>query len=334
MKIILLISLAISFFTTFFLLPSWISKAKKAALRGKDMNKMEKPEVAESGGIIVIAGFLLGIFYYIAIKTFYLHSIENTVEIYALLAIIVLATLIGLIDDIFGWKIGLNKRTRIFFVLLLAIPLVVINAGESTISLPIIGRVDLGLFFPLLVIPIGILGSTIPFNFLAGYNGLEAKQGILILSALSLVTYFIGHTWITLISLIMVASLIAFVFYNNFPAKVFPGNTLTYPIGAMIATIAILGNIEKIAVFFFIPYILETILKLRGKLKVESFAKVNKDNSLEMPSDKIYGLEHLAINIIKKIKGKCYERDVVNLVNIFQITIIVLGFVIFKNNIF
>ncbi len=334
MEFTLLISLAISFFTTFFLLPSWISKAKKAGLSGKDMNKISQAEAAESGGIMVVAGFILGVFYYIAIKTFYLNSTENIIEIFALLAVIVLATLIGLIDDIFGWKIGLNKKTRIFFVLLLAIPLVVINAGESTILMPLIGRVDLGLFFPLLVIPIGILGSTITFNFLAGYNGLEARQGILILFALSIVTYFLGETWITLISLIMVASLIAFVFYNNFPAKVFPGNTLTYPIGAMIATITILGNIEKIAVFFFIPYILESILKLRGKLKVESFAKVNDDNSLEMPTDKIYGLEHLAIKIIKKIKGKCYERDVVNLINIFQIVIIVLGFIIFKNNIF
>ncbi|MBI2449865.1 glycosyl transferase family 4 [Candidatus Pacearchaeota archaeon] len=334
MKIILLISLAISFFTTFFLLPSWISRAKKAGLSGKDMNKIEQPEAAESGGIMVITGFILGVLYYIAIKTFYLNSMENIIEIFALLAVIVLATLIGLIDDIFGWKIGLNKKTRIFFLLLLAVPLSVINAGESIVSIPFVGQIDLGLLFPLLIIPIGVLGSTITYNFLAGYNGLEARQGILILFALSIVTYYLGETWIALISLIMASSLIAFIFYNKYPAKVFPGNTMTYAVGSLIAIIAIIGNIEKIAVFFFIPYIIETILKLRGKLKVESFARVNDDNSLEMPSDKIYGLEHAAIKIIKKIKGKCYEKNVVNVINIFQIAIIILGFIIFRNNIF
>ena len=128
----------------------------------------------------------------------------------------------------------------------------------------------------------------------------------------------------------MVASLIAFYIFNKYPAKVFPGDILTYSIGALIASIAILGDIEKIAVFFFIPYIIETGLKLRGKLVKESFAKVNKDGSLEMPYKKIYGLEHLAILILKKTKPskKVYEKDVVYLINGFQILIIILGFLL------
>jgi len=52
---------------------------------------------------------------------------------------------------------------------------------------------------------------------------------------------------------------------------------MTYSIGALIASMAILGNFEKIAVFVFIPYILETVLKLRGRLKKYSFAKVRED---------------------------------------------------------
>jgi UDP-N-acetylglucosamine--dolichyl-phosphate N-acetylglucosaminephosphotransferase len=103
-------------------------------------------------------------------------------------------------------------------------------------------------------------------------------------------------------------------------------------VGALIATISILGNIEKIAVFFFIPYIMETILKLRGGLKKESFAKLNKkDGSLEPPYKKIYGIEHLAIIILKKIKPnkKAYEKEVVYLINFFQIIIILIGLAIF-----
>ena len=129
----------------------------------------------------------------------------------------------------------------------------------------------------------------------------------------------------------MVASLLSFYLFNKYPAKVFPGDVLTYSIGSMIALITILGNIEKIAVFFFIPYILETGLKARGKLKKESFAKVKEDGSLDMPYEKIYGLEHLAIYLLKKMKrsGKVYEKEVVYLINLFQITIILLGFVLF-----
>ena len=106
---------------------------------------------------------------------------------------------------------------------------------------------------------------------------------------------------------------------------------MTYAVGALIACIAILGNIEKIALFFFIPYILEAILKLRGKLKKYSFAKVNEDGSLDVPYNNIYGLEHLAIYILKKIKlnKKVHEKEVVYLIYGFQLIIIVLGFLLF-----
>jgi hypothetical protein len=73
------------------------------------------------------------------------------------------------------------------------------------------------------------------------------------------------------------------------------------------------------------------ILKSRGKLKKHSFGTPNSDGSLEMPYEKIYGLEHLAIKILKKIKPnhKAYESEVVWLINGFQILIILIGMLIF-----
>jgi hypothetical protein len=56
---------------------------------------------------------------------------------------------------------------------------------------------------------------------------------------------------------------------------------------------------------------------------------LNKDGSLEMPYKKIYGLEHLAIYILKKFKKNVSEKEVVYLINGFQILIIILGFLIF-----
>ena len=152
--------------------------------------------------------------------------------------------------------------------------------------------------------------------------------------ALSIITFITGNSWLNIISLCMVACLIAFYIFNKYPAKVFPGDIMTYSIGALIATIAILGNFEKIAVFFFMPYIIETGLKLRGGLKKESFAKVKEDGSLDVPYEKIYSLTHLAIFSLKKIKKKVYEKDVVYFVNFFQILIIAVGFFIFKEGIF
>lgn len=331
---ILLATIFIGFFCTFLIMPLWIKKAKQIGLVWEDMNKPDnKKKVAGSGGLIVVFGFILGVLSYMAIKTFYFKSNgEITSYIFALLSVILLSSIVGLVDDLFGWqKGGLSIRSRIFIVLFSAIPLMVINAGESTMTFPFFGSVNLGLLYPLLLIPIGILGATTTFNFLAGYNGLESSQGMIILSALALVTYLTGNSWLSVVALCMVASLFAFYIFNKYPAKVFPGDIMTYQIGALIAGIAILGNIEKIAVFFFIPYIFEFFLKLRGRLKKQSFGKPNNDGSLEMPYNKIYGLEHLAIFVLKKIKnnGKVYEKEIVYLINGFQILIVILGFVLF-----
>ena len=279
--------------------------------------------------IAVLAGVSLGILSYIAVNTFYFNNNEKLIHIFALLSVLFIASIVGIVDDLLGWKKGLSKKIRILIILFSAVPLMVINAGTSTMSFPFFGAINFGLLYPLIIIPIGVLGAITTFNFLAGYNGLEASQGILILSALAIATYITGNSWLSVIALFMIAPLIAFYIFNKYPAKIFPGDILTYSVGALIASIAILGNIEKIAVFFFIPYIIEIVLKIRGKLEKQSFAKVNKEGGLEMPYKKIYGLEHLAIYILKKINKKVYEKEVVYLINGFQILVVLLGFWIF-----
>ncbi|MBI5148124.1 glycosyl transferase family 4 [Candidatus Pacearchaeota archaeon] len=310
MRATLILASLIGFLVTFIIIPRWIARARKTDLTGMDMNKFDKRKVAELGGIPVLVGLLSGVLAYLAIKTFYFKSTDNVIEIFSLITVVLIISFIGLVDDILGWKIGLRQRQKPVLCLLAAVPLMVINAGQSSISLPLIGSIDIGLVYPLLLVPIAISGASNGFNMLAGYNGLEAGMGIIILSTLGIAT-FNTSPWIALIAFSAVASLLAFIFYNRYPAKIFPGNMLTYTIGALIATIAILGNIEKIAIFLFIPYILQFFLKARGKMQKESFAKPLKDNSLEMPYKKIYGLEHLTIYLLKKIKRKVYEKDIV-----------------------
>lgn len=328
------ISFIISFLVTSLMLPKWIIQAKKYGFTGKDMNKYREVRAAEGGGLTVVAGFILGILIYVALKKFYFTSNENVIEIFAITTSILILALIGLIDGSLGWKIGLRRRFRILLCLFAAVPLMVINAGQSAITIPLIGHVNMGLLYPLILIPLGIVATSTTFNFLAGYNGLESGQGIIMISALSLVAYLTGSTWLALIGLIMVFSLIAFWIYNKYPAKVFPGDVMTYPVGGMIAIMAILGNFERIALFFFIPYIIEVILKARGKLVKQSFGKPNKDGSLDLRYSKIYGLEHFVIYLHSKLGIKPTEKKVVCTIHVIQIVIIAFGFFLFREHIF
>ena len=327
MEKILFLSFAISFFTTLLVIPYWIKRAKKANLLGIDMNKHKKTEVAEMGGIIVILGFIFGVLYYIALRTFYFSFDKTTLPILAAITTVLIITLVGVIDDLLGWKIGLRQYQKPILTLIAALPIMVINVGHTEMLLPIIGLVDFGLVYPLIIIPIGIVGASNGFNMLAGYNGLESGMGVIILSTLGFVAWQNNLGWVSIIAFCMVFSLLAFLIYNKYPSKIFPGDSLTYSAGALIAIIAILGNMEKIALILFIPYFIEFILKARGKMQKESFAKPDEDDSLTLRYNKVYGLEHVMVLIWNKIRGKCFERDVVY--SLYLIEIILAAVVLF-----
>tara|TARA_Y100000310_G_scaffold282675_1_gene304079 strand:- start:1906 stop:2919 length:1014 start_codon:yes stop_codon:yes gene_type:complete len=332
MELLLFVSILLSFLLVILVLPKWIKKSRKIGLLWEDMNKFNHPRnVASSGGIIVVLAFVVGVLFYVAIRTFIIKGDGVTLEIFSLLGVILILAIVGLTDDLLGWKHGgLSIKFRIFLALMASIPLVVINAGHHVINIPFLGPISIGLLYPLVLIPLGVAGAATTYNFLAGFNGLESGQGIIILSFLSFVAYATGSAWLAIIGLCMVGALLGFYFYNKFPAKVFPGDSMTYAIGVLIASMAILGNFERIALFVFIPYIIEMVLKSRGRLKKYSFGIPDKNGNLKMPYEKIYGLTHLSIFILSKFKKEIREKDVVYLIFIFQILICLLALLVFR----
>ena len=311
--LIIILNFVFAFLVCLGLTKWWINVAKKNKLEGKDMNKYQGSLVAESGGIAVMISVILSVMLYIFFKTFILKTETHLLEVSTLIITLLLACFIGFIDDILGWKKGLKGWQKILTTIPIAIPLMVINAGQHVMSVPFIGAVDFGLFYPLVIVLVGVVGATNGYNLLAGYNGLEAGLGAIIFMALGIISMVTGQLWLALIAGIIVLALFAFLIFNKIPAKIFPGDSLTYSLGALLACFAILGNIERAAIILFIPFIIEGILKARSKFKAENFGKVNKDNSIDMPYQKIYSLTHLSIVVLKKIKPsrKVYERDVV-----------------------
>lgn len=325
----LFLAIIVSFVATYLGLIGWIKKCKGIGLLWEDMNKFGKPKnVVSSGGIVVVIGFVLGVLTYIALRTFTMHQADGiNVEILSLLSVILIVGIVGIVDDFLGWhRGGLAQWIRIVLALIASVPLIVINAGQSTMNLPFLGAVNFGLIYPLILIPVGIAATTTVYNFLAGFNGLEAGLGMMILTFLSYVSYINGASWLALIGLCMVVSLFAFWLFNKNPARVFPGGSLTYGVGALIGCMAILGNFEKVAVIVFIPFIIEMILKLRGKLKIQSFGEPQKDGGLKLKYGGIYGLTHFSIWFLSKMKNRVTENDVVYFIYIIQIIFILIAF--------
>jgi UDP-N-acetylglucosamine--dolichyl-phosphate N-acetylglucosaminephosphotransferase len=327
--------LLFSFGVTVFLTKKWIKSAESAQLVGKDMNKPDRPLIPRSGGLIVAIVICFSLLFYIFLKTFSVLGTPSTnvVEVFAISSTILLAGFIGFIDDILGWKTGLTQLQKLVLTVPIALPLTVLNVNQTVMVLPFLGSVDLGNLYPLFIVPLGVIGATNGFNLLAGYNGLEAGMGLVIFATFGFTGLLVGKLWIALIALIVYASLLAFLAFNWYPAKIFPGNSFTYAIGAMIATLAILGNMETIAVWLFIPYYLEILLYLRARFidnmgDVQAFAKTNEDGSLDLPYSRIYDTTHLAIWVLKKVKAKVYERDVVLFVILVQLIIAISGVIL------
>ena len=336
MNYVLILPLAISLIVVLTLMPWWIRKVKSVGLVWDDMNKVKGERVSGSGGLIVLLAFLLSVLSYVAYRVFILES-ENVflLEIFVILTMVTFMGFVGFIDDLFGWrKGGLSARSRILITLFGAIPLIAIKAGDSTISFPLLGTLDLGLIYPLFFIPLGVVATTTTFNMLAGFNGLEAGQGIILLSGLAFVSYLTGSAWLAFVCLCMVLALLGFFVYNKFPSRVFPGDVMTYSIGVMIAAVAILGNFEKLAVFFYIPYIIEVILKSRGGLKKSSFGKPMKDGGLDNQYGKIYSLNHLSISLLRRAGIKSTEKNAVKMIWAFQLFMVILGIFLSRSTLF
>lgn len=315
-KLFIFLSL-ISFTICFLILPAWIGRARERGFVGKDLHKKDGREVAEMGGIVVVLSVVLALLAYVALDTFYYSNTNSITDVLAVVASILIATTIGMTDDMLGWKIGLRQREKVLLTFLIPVPLAVINAGESQMTFPFIGIQSIGLLYPLLIVPIAMIGASNAFNMLAGYNGLEAGMGIIILSTLGIMTYSTGSTVATVIAIITISALVALLYYNKYPARVFPGDTLTYPLGAIVAIVAIVGNLEKFALMLYALYFIEFILKARGKFNRQSYAKILDDGSLGV-RDKVYSIPHIAILFLRKIKGMAYEYEVVLIVLFFQ----------------
>jgi len=315
----------VAFTITYIVIPAWIRRARERGFVGRDMNKPGNVYVAEAGGLWVNVSAAFGLMVLEATYTYLGHNAWHVSEVYALISLLLLSSLIGFVDDILGWKRGLPRWQRVVFMAPIALPLVVIKAGQSRMALPLIGVVDLGVAYPLIAVPIGVLGAANAFNMIAGFNGLEAGMGLLLMVFTAVYAYMHGLDLVLEASIIMIMSLLAFLRYNWYPSRIFPGDSLTYGVGAYYASLVIMGNMEKFGLALFTLYFIKALLNLRGYMHhvwkpgiIEDFGVPRPDGTLDAPLQRIYTLTHAVIMLLKKLKGTAREPEVVLVILLIQ----------------
>ncbi len=294
-------SLLLSYFLTSYL----ARKMKKVGITGRDVNKKNKPEIAEMGGIGFVGAFIGGVLLALALYTFGITALSiNTLFIVAALLSILSVSYMGIVDDL----INLPQWLKAFLPLLAAVPLVAMSAaGSTSMTIPFIGEVDLGLFYIFVLIPIGLAVAANLTNMLAGFNGLEAGMGMVIFSVMGAIALAHGNDNMAVLFIPMLGALIGFFLNNKFPAKIFPGDVGNLAIGATLAAGVIVGDLESAGAILMVPYVIDFFIKAWNRFPSSKWWGEIKNGELYPVDGKVRGFAQL----VMKIAGGISEKNLV-----------------------
>jgi UDP-N-acetylglucosamine--dolichyl-phosphate N-acetylglucosaminephosphotransferase len=242
-----------AFLVTLLSTPLLIRSARSKGITGRDVNKTNRPEVANMGGFAVFLGIACALSLFVLVVTFQDRDSHSLSLSLAALASIAIIALVGVFDDLFK----LSWKTKLLTPALAALPLVAITAGDTTMTLPFVGWIDVGYAYTFLLIPIGVSGAANAVNMVAGYNGVEAGIGAIMSVFLLAIAVQSGNWVAAAILASCLGACLAFLVFNWNPARVFPGDVGTLVIGACIASAVIIGNMEKYGLILFLPAFFE-----------------------------------------------------------------------------
>ena len=193
--------------------------------------------------------------------------------------------LIGFIDDFMKIKhksneAGLSILQKFLAQVLIAILFFYIytkNGADPVIEIYALNiKINLGFMYGFFIL-LMLVGSSNAVNLTDGLDGLAAG-----LSAIAIFVYGMiawnsgwlkGYDDVAVFCFILVGSLLGFLIYNGHPAKVFMGDMGSLPLGAVLATLAILTHRELSLIVIGGVFVVETLsciiqiasVKLRGK---------------------------------------------------------------------
>ncbi|MGQ8873566.1 glycosyltransferase family 4 protein [Paenibacillus sp. TSA_86.1] len=101
-----------------------------------------------------------------------------------------------------------------------------------------------------------IVGVTNAINLIDGLDGLAAGVSGIAIGTIAVMSFLMGNTMIALMCLVLLGSIIGFLFFNFHPAKIFMGDTGSLFLGFSLAMLSMLGFKQIAVVSFITPLII------------------------------------------------------------------------------
>lgn len=167
------------------------------------------------------------------------------------LGALVSCSLLGAADDLLKilrvGSAGLRARFKFSWTILIALIIVAVLhvprllATPNDIWIPLHGNVDFGIaYWPIAVF--AIVATAHAVNLTDGLDGLAAGTGAVGFAAFGTIALLDRQVFTGRFCFTMVGALLAFLWFNIYPAKVFMGDTGSLALGATLATVALLLN--------------------------------------------------------------------------------------------
>ena len=210
------------------------------------------------------------------------HNITFSLNFLIIIFTFISYSIIGFIDDFLKIKLhnndGLSIINKFTIQVMIAIIIFIIFlvAGNNTIINIFSYSINLKYFYGLLILFM-ISGSSNAVNITDGLDGLCAGLCFVSFITYGIIAfnskYIIGNNEIGIFCFLLSGSLLGFLFFNFYPAKVFMGDLGSLTLGATLACIAIVLKQEISLIFIGIIYIIETISSLLQIMTIRLFNK-------------------------------------------------------------
>jgi len=241
-----------------------------------------KSGIPVGGGILVLlVSSFLTLFFVGGFKFFEIHTNTNYPSIILELVIILFSFLsyglLGVFDDlnkIFIWKkkqfFGLSLRIKLIFEIILAVIIssaLYFGLQISIVHIPFFGVFDLSYFY-IIFASFVIVAFANAVNITDGLDGLAS--GVLLIALISFwtVARSIIDVPLSIFIAVWIGGMIAFLYFNIYPARIFLGDTGALSFGAAFAVIGlILGKAFALPIIggIFVIEIVTSLIQLVSK---------------------------------------------------------------------
>lgn len=191
----------------------------------------------------------------------------NRAQTYLPLVTMLIAGIIGLFDDLLGvFKIGPKGgglQMGLKIILYTAVAAVgacwfYFRLGWSTFYIPFLGYFEIGWWYLPIFIFI-IVATAFSANETDGLDGLAGGTLLFAFGSLIVVSFILGRYDLAAMETVILGALLAFLWFNIYPAKFFMGDTGSMSLGITLGVIAMLTNTAVFLPFFAVILVIESL---------------------------------------------------------------------------